>query len=406
MTTSFAEDSPAVLDGVPCFSEPIKMVRPFLPAFSELAEDMEQIVASGWLTNGPHVRALEEAAAQALDVPHVVAVSSCTSGLMLLAQCLDLEGEVILPSFTFMASATSMAWKGCRPVFVDVDPHTTNLIPEQVEQAISPITSAILAVHNFGNPAPCDSLESIADRYNLHLIYDAAHGLGSTHHRRPVGKQGTAQCFSLSPTKLVTGGEGGLVATSSADLAKKLRAGRDYGNPGNYDCLFPGLNARMSEFHALLARRSLAQLPEAVSSRQKTAAQFQQAIAAIPGLRTQRISPNSTSSYKDFAVIVDEMEFGLTRDMLRQALTAEGIDTRTYYDPPVHKQTAFRNTAKYKDLPHTECLSRNIVCLPLWSHMPDDIVEGIIASLQRIKQNAPLIRTQLIEHEGLVGDSS
>ncbi len=381
------------------------MVRPFLPAFSVLAEDMEQIIESGWLTNGPHVRALEEAAAHVLDVPHVVAVSSCTSGLMLLAQCLDLDGEVILPSFTFMASATSMAWKGCRPVFVDVDPDTTNLIPEQVEQAITPRTSAILAVHNFGNPALCDSLESIADRYKVHLLYDAAHGLGSTYQRSPVGKQGTAQCFSLSPTKLVTGGEGGLVATSNPDLAKRLRAGRDYGNPGTYDCLFPGLNARMSEFHAVLALKSLAQLPEAVESRQKTATQFQQAIAAIPGLRTQQISPNSTSSYKDFAVIVDETEFGLTRDMLRHALSAEGIDTRSYYDPPVHKQTAFRHTVKDKALPHTEHLSRNIVCLPLWSHMPDDIVEGIIASLQRIRQNAPLIRTQLAEQAGLVGGS-
>lgn len=394
MTAFSPTHKPALLGGTPVFSNKVSMVRPWLPPFSDLAGEFQSVMESGWLTNGPNVRALEEEVAEALQVKHAVAVSSCTSGLMLLARCLDLQGEVILPSFTFMATATSLEWKGCQPVFVDVDPQTTNVIPELVEAAITPRTSAILAVHNFGNPAQVDALEQIAQRHNIALLLDAAHGLGSTYKGQPLGGQGNAQCFSLSPTKLVTGGEGGLISTNDGELARSLRSGRGYGNPGNYDCLFPGLNARMSEFHAILARQSLTMLPSAVESRQATAMRLQKAVDSLQGLGCQEIEAHGTSSYKDFPIILDTEPSGLSRDMLRKALAAEGIDTRTYYDPPVHRQTAFRKYAQDLSLPNTEYLSQNIVCLPIWSHMPDDMADGMIEALQRILHHADEIQAR------------
>src|SRR5262249_8104305 len=154
---------------------------------------------------------------------------SCTSGLMLTYKSLGLTGEIVAPSFTFMATISAAVWAGLKPVMVDVERHTHNIDPAAVEHAITPATSAIVAVHNFGNPADIAALEQIAKRRKLKLVFDAAHGFGARYQGVPVGAQGDAQVYSLSPTKLVVAGEGGIVATQSDDLAEKIRRGREYG---------------------------------------------------------------------------------------------------------------------------------------------------------------------------------
>jgi dTDP-4-amino-4,6-dideoxygalactose transaminase len=369
--------TPAAIPTVPA----INMVKPFLPTFEELEAGVREILTTGMVTKGHFLRDFEEAVAGHLGVGNAVGVSSCTAGLMLAYQALGLEGEVIVPSFTFMATVSSLVWAGLTPVFADVDPHTTNVTPQVVESVITERTSAIVAVHNFGNPANIDALQEIAKRRGLKLIFDAAHGFGTLYEDVPVGPQGDAQSFSLSPTKLVIAGEGGIVATDDDGLADRIRIGREYGNSGAYDSAFAGMNARMPEFSALLGHLSLQRLPAAVARRNEIAEIFREGLGALPGIGFQRVRPEDRSSYKDFSITIDPMEFGMSREHLAASLRLRGIDSRTYYDPPVHRHTAYRRFGASSYLPHTETLSQRSLSLPIWSAMNDETATYIVQAL-------------------------
>src|SRR2546423_1153323 len=238
------------------------------------------------LTKGRNVREYEEEVAEHLGVRHAVAVSSCTSGLMLVYRSMS-AGEIIVPSFTFMATVSAVIWAGHRPVFADVQLSTMNLDPDVLEAAMTPQTRAIVAVHNFGNPADIGRLEDVADRHHLKLLFDSAHGFGASYEGRAVGGQGGAQVFSTSPTKLVISGEGGIVATNDRDLADFVRVGREYGMSGGYDSLFPGICARMPELSAIVGRRSLQGLAAAVARRNEVAADYRRRLGHLPGIGFQ-----------------------------------------------------------------------------------------------------------------------
>ena len=347
------------------------------------------------VTKGRFLAAFENAIAQHLGVKHVVAVSSCTTGLMLTYQALGLSGDVIVPSFTFMATVSAMVWNGLHPVFSDVNPATTNLDVSAIEDVMTPNTSAIVAVHNFGNPADIDALQAVAARYGLKLVFDAAHGFGALYQGLPVGKQGDAQIFSLSPTKLLITGEGGIVATNDDALAEKIRVGREYGNSGSYDSAFAGLNARMPEFNALLGLHSLDKLENAALRRNEIASLYQEILGSIPGVAFQEVHAGNRSSYKDFSITIDANGFGLTRDELALALTAENVDTRKYYEPPVHRQAAYHHLYNGRPLPNTEWLASNSLSFPIWSHMEPETAMGICEAVQRINKNALAVRKQL-----------
>lgn len=381
-------DRPALLGNTPIFDRKISIVRPKLPSFAELSPGLEEILASGMVTKGQYLRQFEDAVAAHLGVRHAVAVSSCTVGLMLTYRALGLIGEVIVPSFTFMATVSALIWAGAKPVFVDVDRHTTNLDPEAVESAITSRTVAIVAVHNFGVPAAIDPLHQLADRYGLKLVFDAAHGFGALHRGAPVGRQGNAQVYSLSPTKLLIAGEGGIVATQDDALADAIRIGREYGNSGNYDSAFAGLNGRMSEFNALLGLHSLRQLEIAARRRNELAAIYRQELAGLPGISFQQINAQDRSSYKDFSILIDEEQAGLTRDQLADALAAENVDTRKYYDPPVHRQAPYAPYYDGRPLPNTEVLSQGSLSLPIWSEMDGDVVLGVCRAVKRVVAHA------------------
>ena len=237
----------------PAFPDGLPLARPGVADPTRVAADVEAILRSGVLTDGPYVRRLEEEAATYLGVRHCVAVASCTTGLMLVLRASELSGDVIVPSFTFAATAHAVEWNGLRPSFADIDPGPLTLSPSSVEQAIGVHTSAILATHIFGTPCDVEGLRDVAERNGLRLFFDAAHAFGSTHRGMKVGGFGDAEVFSFSPTKVVVAAEGGLIATNDDLLAERCRIGRNYGNPGDYDCRFVGLNARMSELHAATA---------------------------------------------------------------------------------------------------------------------------------------------------------
>lgn len=387
--------SPAVLGGSPAFSEKIQIVRPVLPGPAELTEGLESMLSTGMVTKGRYLKAFEEAIANHLGVRHAIGVSSCTTGLMLTYRGLGLSGEVVVPSFTFMATVSALVWNGLQPVFADVNAGSTNLDPQAAEAAITPRTSAIVAVHNFGNPADIDGLEDVARRHGLKLIFDAAHGFGALYRGKPVGAQGDAQVYSLSPTKLLITGEGGIVATNDDDLAGQVRLGREYGNNGSYDSAFAGMNARLGEFNALMGLRSLEKLEKAAQVRNEIAAVYQETLGCLPGIGFQEVRAGDRNSYKDFSITIDPLAFGLGRDELALALAAENIDTRKYYEPPAHRQTAYRQYSNGEALPSTEWLAAHSLSLPMWSDMQPELALRICEAVQRIQQNAPAVHQKL-----------
>ncbi|HJW91336.1 MAG TPA: DegT/DnrJ/EryC1/StrS family aminotransferase [Anaerolineales bacterium] len=386
---------PALLGGQPIFDQKVPMVRPVLPDFTELTEGIQKILETGMVTKGPYLELFEQAVAEHLGVRHAVAVSSCTSGLMLVYRSLQLSGEVVVPSFTFMATVSALVWNGLRPVFTDVRRETTNLSPEAAEAAITPETTAIVGVHNFGNPAEIEALQRVASRRGLKLIFDAAHGFGARYRGMPIGAQGDAQVFSLSPTKLLISGEGGIVATNDDELAQNVRMGREYGNNGYYDSTFPGLNARMPEINALMGLQSLQHLEDAAVSRNETASLFHETLGRLPGIGFQEVHPGDRNSYREFSVTINAQDLGLARDALVPALAAENIDARKYYQPPVHRQTAYKPFYNNQQLPNTEWLAENSLSLPMWSHMPEEVALGISTAFERIHENARSIRDKL-----------
>lgn len=392
------KDTPAILGNQAIFSSKVPIVKPALPNMAELSDGVQGIIESGMVTKGRYLRLFEEAVAEHLGVKHAVAVSSCTTGLMLTYQELGITGDVVVPSFTFMATVSALVWAGARPVFADVDACTTNLDPAAAEAAITPDTTAIVAVHNFGNPAEIDALQEVAQRHRLKLVFDAAHGFGALYQGVPVGGQGNANIFSLSPTKLLIAGEGGIVATNDGDLAQKIRIGREYGNSGNYDSAFAGINARMPEFNALLGLHSLRMLEDAASRRNEVIALYRSEIGGLPGIGFQEVQPGNRNSYKDFSITIDPKAFGLSRDQLAVALAYENVDTRKYYDPPVHRQTAYQHFAPPDArLANTEMLAARSLSLPVWSHMDDATVKSIARAVQRIHDHAEQVQVALSE---------
>ncbi|MDQ3932106.1 MAG: DegT/DnrJ/EryC1/StrS family aminotransferase [Actinomycetota bacterium] len=387
---------PAVLGGSPAFPAGLPLVRPTLPDTAAIARRLQQVLDSGILTNGPTVRRLEEAVAEYVGVDHVIAVSSCTAGLMLVMQACGLTGRVVLPSFTFAASAHAVHWAGGRPSFADIDPLTLTLDPQDAARRLDG-AEALFATHLYGTPCDVEGLQEVAGGARMPLLFDAAHALGSRRGGRLVGGFGAAEVFSLSPTKVAVAGEGGLITTNDGALAETCRYGRDYGNPGDYDCLFPGLNARMSELHATVALASLAGLDERVAHRTALARRVEDLLATSTAVGVPKVAPGDTSTYKDLTLLVDADRFGLSAAQLATALRSEGIDTRRYYHPPVHRQKAYVDLPPSAPLPVTDWAAERVLTLPLWSHMTTADVDRVGDAVRRIGAHAERV------HDALAG---
>jgi dTDP-4-amino-4,6-dideoxygalactose transaminase len=365
----------------------LPLTKPSVPDPDRLASDIAVILASGVLTNGPYVQQLERAAAERLGVRHCVAVSSCTAGLMLVLRAADLSGDVVVPSFTFAATAHAVAWNGLRPVFADVDEETMTLAPGAVERSLGVRTSAILATHVYGTPCDVEGLADLASSHGIRLFFDAAHAFGSLHHGVPVGAFGDAEVFSLSPTKLLVAGEGGIISTNDDLLAERCRIGRDYANPGDYDCQFVGLNARMSEMHAATALATLDSLEDRVLYRNALAARYRERLGQVPGIGFAGVREGDRSTFKDFTITVEADDFGIDASGLAGGLEAVGVQTRRYYDPPVHAMRAYRSLGVRGRLPVTETFAPKVLSLPMWSEMPRGAVDRVADSIERIHRN-------------------
>jgi dTDP-4-amino-4,6-dideoxygalactose transaminase len=385
MTMPTDGDRPAIDGGRPLFPDGLPLARPAIADPAAVADAAAAILASGVLTNGPTVRRLEERAAAYLGVGHCVAVASCTAGLMLVLRASGLSGDVVLPSFTFSASAHAVAWNGLRPVFADIRPDDLLLDPDAVARSAGVRTSAILATHTYGTPCDTEALGRLARRNGIRLFFDAAHAFGSRHGPAMVGGFGDAEVFSLSPTKVLIAGEGGIIATNDDTLAERCRMGRDYGNPGDYDTRFIGLNARMSELHAATALASFEDLEERIGRRNQLAERYRKALGDLPGVDFPTVPEGDRSTYKDLTILVDADRFGMDAAGVAKALAAEGVQTRRYYAPPVHRQRAYRWVGPANGaLPETDRAAARVLTLPLWTGMADEQVDRVGQAMARL----------------------
>jgi dTDP-4-amino-4,6-dideoxygalactose transaminase len=294
-----------------------------------------------------------------------------------------------MPSFTFSASAHAVAWNGIAPRFVECTADTFQADLDDVAGHLDG-AGAIMVTHVFGAPCRPVDVERLGAGAGIPVVFDAAHALGTLHCGRAIGGFGDAEVFSLTPTKLVVAGEGGLVATHRDDVAEALRVGRDYGNPGDYDTRFVGLNARLSELHAALALESLAELDSHLEIRRELAAHYVRLLAEVPGVRVQRVEDTDVSTWKDFTIAVDREAFGVSRDALVVALRADGIDTRNYFDPPAHRQQSHAAAAD-RPLPVTERVAKEVVSLPLYRSLRAADVERVVEVIAAVRAQASAV---------------
>lgn len=388
---------PAILGGAPLLEEEAGIVRPSIANYTspELMQRIQEVLLSNQVTNGVNVRRLEEQMASYLGVDHVAAVSSCTLGQTLALQAAGIVGkEVIIPSFTIAATANAAYWNRCQVTLADLDPQTFNISLEHVEQLITENTGAIMPVHVFGNPCPINELEALGARYGVPVVYDAAQAFGASYQGQKVGRFGQFEVFSGSPTKHFTSAEGGFIATNDSDLAAMIRLTRNYGVLPNYDCVLPGLNARMPEINAVIGQALLTGTDGFVQRRNRYAAAYQELLNDLPGLSFQKVTPGAESSYNYFGMLVEPQEFGLTNREMEKALKAELIGTKVYYHPPVHQQQAYRTDPPIS-LPNTEHLTERIICLPMYNDMDDSLLERIAGAVRRLHHYSREVRQAL-----------
>lgn len=361
-----------------------RFIEPTLPSLETVLDTYRAVYDGGTITNAAVVARFEAAVAERIGVRHCIAVSSCTTGLMLVLRALDLSGEILIPSFTFFATGHAALWNGLRPVFVDCDRYTWTVDPDTVERRITERTRAILAVHLYGNPCNSHALAQIASKYGLKLVFDAAHAFGSMRQGMAVGQFGDAEVFSLSPTKLLVAGEGGLVTTNDGVLARLLRAGRNYGDLGAYDPELLGINARMSEFNAAVGLACLDLMDYKIKRRQNIAAIYTELLSDCPGISFQQVDPRDCCTYKDYSILVNAEQFGVSRDEIGRSLLADNIETKRYFFPPLHQQALYRryhDAAQYP-LPNTEFVSGGILSLPIYESLPDETIATVAAAVQ------------------------
>jgi len=343
---------------------------------------------SGRVTLGPLVERLEHEVARMCGVKHAIAVSSATSGLMLAFAALDLPAgvEVIVPSFTFPATVQALLWNRLTPVYVDCLPDTMTIDPDQVRRALGPKTSAICPVNIFGLPPDLDELEFLATERGIPLVCDAAQGLGSTYRGRAAGGFGLAEVFSLSPTKVITALEGGMVSTNDDALAEKISAMRDYGKgPDGGEMVFNGLSARMSEFHAAVGVLNLGRAQQLIETRVRLIYAYRARLGRLVGCRVQELPADRTTSGNYFTLLIGP-EARADREQVITALKADKIETKRYFFPPVHSQTMFQRAPGRVagDLRHTVSTSAQSLALPLFSEMTADAQSRVCQALEMV----------------------
>lgn len=371
----------------------VPLIKPDLPALGDIADCFDEILANGKITNfGKYVSAFEQEAGEYLGA-QALTTSSGTAGLIFTLQALGLKAgqKVILPSFTFMATAQAVLYAGGIPVFAEVEDDLT-LSPSDLGELLSKHSDVrgVIATHTYGLPCNTEALQTIVDDYSkknsrdVFLMYDAAHAFGSSVNGRRVGSFGAAEVFSLSVTKMLVSVEGGMIASRNPDVTDRIRKMRNYGIESNYNTFWPGMNGKMSEFHAIIGLHNLRRLDELVAERQRKAQYFLDEINKRTSYELLPWPENVTHTFKDFTVLVPEPKTE-RRDAAMDSLKSQGVETRAYFYPPVHEQQMF---ARYTDrsLPRTESLSRRVITLPFYTSITNEEMDYVVDALRQSQE--------------------
>jgi len=385
----------ARLGGPPAFEQPRHVGRPHLGDRKALFRRLEEILDRRWLTNnGQCVQALEARVAEYLGVRHCVAVVNGTTALQVTARALGLAGEVIMPAFTFVATAHALAWMGLRPVFCDIDPRTHTLDPAEAERLITPATSAILGVHLWGQPCHVEALETLAARRGLPLIFDAAHAFGAGTGGRVIGGFGDAEVFSFHATKVLTTLEGGAVTTDDPVLADRLRLARNFGFTGLDRVEALGVNGKMNEFSAAMGLTSFESLARFIDANRRTWQAYREGLAGLPGIHPVAPDRSTPANYQYVVLEVDAGEAGLDRDALIDVLHAENVLARRYFWPGCHRMAPYRDAAGHepRPLPRTARVAERVLVLPTGETVGPAGARTISNIIACALEHAPVLR--------------
>jgi len=373
------------------FDEPIYVTRPLMPPLVDLMARLEQVWDKRQLTNiGAQHEQLEAALGQRLDVRELSLFTNGTAALITAIRALDLAGDVITTPFTFPATPHALSWSGLTPVFCDIDPVTLNIDPDAVERAMTPRTSAILAVHVYGTPCDVAALQRVADRHRVRIVYDAAHAFGARIDGRGIGAFGDVTMFSFHATKLFHTAEGGALACADPALKARIDDMRNFGIHGPDTVAAIGLNGKMTELQAALGLCVLERLDDEVARRRQLVNRYAERLDSLEGITWLR-SPHGPDGSCQYAVVrVDEARFGCSRDVLQEELRAFNVFTRKYFFPLCSEYDCYRAlpSAAASHLPVATRAAREVLCLPLYGGLEPGHVDRICDMIVAIGDGA------------------
>ena len=371
------------------FETPIYVTRPFLPSLDEFSKGLQEIWASGWLTNnGPVLQRFQKELCRYFETESLCLFNNGTLALQIALQGLRLTGEVITTPFTFVATTHALYWNKIRPVFVDIEPEHYTLDPAMVEEAITPWTTAILAVHVYGYPCQLKELADIARRHKLLLLYDAAHAFGVTVDGCSIGNYGDLSMFSFHATKLFHSIEGGLLMFSNPNLKKLFDYLKNFGFENELEVVMAGTNAKMSEIQALMGVQVLGHLEGIISRRRQIDAIYRSRLKTVPGIQIPSLpGDNVRYNHAYFPVEIDAQAFGMSRDALYAALQKYNVFARRYFYPLVSDFACYRSLSTSDPLATAKQVAQRILTLPIYDSLALQDVERVCECIESICPN-------------------
>ena len=361
------------------FAKPVTVARPALPPLQEFCHGLEGIWERAWLTNdGPLVQQFRDKLLHYLRLDYGSLFTNGTLALQIALQALGVTGDVITTPYTFVATTHALFWNKLRPVFVDIEPRHYSIDPDRIEAAITPWTSAILAVHVYGQPCRLKALQRIARKHGLKLLYDAAHAFGVEADAQPIGSFGDVSMFSFHATKVFHSIEGGMLTFHDAALQGRLDYLKNFGFENETEVVMPGTNAKMSEFQALMGTLLLKRIEEMIDHRRKLTEHYRARLGTIPGIRLPAPPYEHVRyNYAYLSIEVDHQTFGMERDDLYGRLRALNVIARRYFYPIIPDFPCYRSMFKGVQLPVARSVAARILTLPLHSDLSIEDVDRI-----------------------------
>ena len=392
----------AILGGPQAFSEPMHVGRPNIGDRTRFLARVDEMLDRRWLSNnGPLVIEFEHQVANVLGVRNCVAMCNATIALEIAIRALGLKGEVILPSYTFVATAHALQWQEITPVFADLDPRTHNIDPASIERLITPRTTGIIGVHVWGRPCDTAALEGIAGRHRLKLMFDAAHAFGCSHAGRMIGGFGSCEIVSFHATKFLNSFEGGAVVTNDDALAGQMRLMRNFGFVDYDRVIYVGTNGKMTEICAAMGLTSLEAMDDIIAINKRNYEAYRRGLSGLPGISVINHDGAERSNYQYVPAEVAPGSAPLTRDELIAVLHAENVLARKYFWPGCHQMEPYRSLQPNAGLllPETERLAPRIMVLPTGQAVSVETVAKICDIIRTALESAPDVRIALARKE-------